>query len=51
MTTTSAPWLAQRVGLAYPVDADDVAEVAGMAGLHSGERVFEHRGRGRFDLQ
>ena len=36
--------LAQRVGLADAVDADDEAEPAGAAGGDAGERVLEHGG-------
>ena len=32
---------AQLGGAAQAVDADDVAEVAGAAGLHAGELIFE----------
>ena len=42
-TTTSAPCSRERVGLADPVDADDVAEVAGAARLDAGQGVLEHR--------
>lgn len=42
---------AQLVGLAHPVDSHDEAEVSGTAGLHPGKRVFEHRRRGRLDVE
>ena len=42
VTTTSAPCLAQRVGLAHPVDPDDQPEVPGPPGGHPGERIFVH---------
>ena len=34
--------LAQRVGLTDAIDADHVAEVTGVSGLHAGQRVLEH---------
>ena len=43
--------LAQGVGLADAVDADDVAEVPGAAGLHAGQRVLEHRRLARLDAE
>ena len=43
--------LAQRVGVADAVDADDEAEAAGPAGLDAGERVLEDRGLGRLDAE
>ena len=36
--------LEQRLAVAGAVDADDVAELPGAAGLDAGERVLEHGG-------
>ncbi len=40
--------LAERVGLADPVDADDEAEAARMAGGDARERVLEDRSLRRY---
>ncbi len=46
-TTTSAPCSRSAVGVVDPVDADDVAEVTGAAGLDPGDGVLEDRRRRR----
>ena len=43
--------LAQRVGLADAIDADDEAEVAGPPGLDAGQRVLEHGRLPRLDAE
>jgi hypothetical protein len=37
--------------MAYPIDADDIAELSGTAGLDTRERVFEHDCLRRFYTQ